>query len=316
MTVLPAVEAMRVALIGFGEVGGIFGHALIARGVRSVGAYDRLLGDATQSPMLRSRADAAGVSLRDSAAAAAEDADLLISAVTASNTRDAVDSVAPAIRAGTFVLDVNSASPRVKSECGAVVARAGGRYVEGAVMSSVPPYGIAVPMLLGGPHAAALAPALSSLGFAVEIASDEYGVASAIKMCRSVIVKGMEALVIESYVTARRYGVEAQVLASLKETFPGFDWEGNGDYFFSRVIQHGQRRAEEMREAAATVREAGLDPLMTAAIVERQQWVADLARAGTFAANAGEQRWRTQADRIAGVDAAEVSPPAHHAAGE
>jgi 3-hydroxyisobutyrate dehydrogenase-like beta-hydroxyacid dehydrogenase len=294
---LPAVEDLRVALVGCGEVGTIFGGALVARGVASVAAYDKLVGSVAEASALRERAQAAGIGLRDSASAAVADADLVISAVTASNTRAAIESVAPALRRGACVLDVNSASPRVKGECGALVARAGGRYVEGAVMNSVPPHGIAVPMLLGGPHAATLQPALRALGFAAEVASEKYGVASAIKLCRSVMIKGMEALVIESYLTARRYGVEREVLASLAETFPGMDWERNGDYFFSRVIQHGRRRAEEMREAAATVREAGLEPLMTAAIAERQQWVADLARAGTFATPAKDQRWRTQADR-------------------
>lgn len=299
LNALPAVAAMRIALVGCGEVGGIFGRALVARGVASVVAYDTLVHDAPRSAALHARAQRAGVTLRDSAAAAVAGADLVISAVTASNTRDALASAVPAIRRGAFVLDVNSASPRVKIECADIVARAGGRYVEAAVMTSVPPYGIGVPMLVGGPHAAALAPALAALGFGAEVVADAYGVASAIKMCRSVIVKGLEALVIESYVAARRFGVEAQVLASLAETFPGMDWERNGDYFFSRVIRHGQRRAEEMREAAATVREAGLDPLMTAAIAERQQWVADLARTGTFADVEAGVHWREHADRIA-----------------
>src|SRR4029079_9627903 len=185
-------------------------------------------------------------------------ADLVISAVTASATRDAAESTAQSITPGTFILDIHYAPPRTESDCGAVVEAAGARYVESAVMTSVPPYGLRVPMLLGGPHAAALVPTLAALGFDAGVASGRFGVASAIKMCRSVIVKGMEAIVIESFVTARRYGVEDAVLASLAETFPGLDWEQSGDYFFSRVIRHGKRRAEEMREAAATVREAGL----------------------------------------------------------
>ena len=307
----PSVETLRIALIGCGEVGTIFGRALIARGVAGVVAYDKLMGDPVRSGALRERASAAGIALRESASAVVADADLVISAVTASETRAAVDSVAPALRRGAFVLDVNSASPRVKAGCGDAIARAGGRYVEAAVMTSVPPYGIQVPMLLGGPAATALLPTLATLGFAAKVASERFGVASAIKMSRSVMIKGLEALVIESYVTARRYGVEDAVIASLAETFPGIDWERNGDYFFSRVIQHGQRRAEEMREAAATVREAGLEPLMTAAIAERQQWLADLARTGTFA-TAGDTAWRAQADRIAAdvkaASAARVGP--------
>jgi 3-hydroxyisobutyrate dehydrogenase len=101
----------------------------------------------------------------DSTAAATEGADLVISAVTASATRDAARAIARAMKPGTFLLDINSASPRTKEDCGAEIELAGGRYVESAVMTSVPPYGLRVPMLLGGPHAAALAPTLAALGF-------------------------------------------------------------------------------------------------------------------------------------------------------
>jgi len=296
--VVSDVAALRIALIGYGEVGGIFGAALVKRDVAQVTAYDVLLGDASHAAALRTRAGADAVRVADSAAAAAAGADLVISAVTASATRGAAESIAQAMTPGTFVLDINSASPRTKADCGAVVEAAGGRYVESAVMTSVPPYGLRVPMLLGGPHAAALAPTLAALGFDANVASEQFGVASAIKMCRSVIVKGMEAIVIESFVTARRYGVENAVLASLAETFPGLDWETSGDYFFSRVICHGKRRAEEMREAAATVREAGLEPLCANAIAERQAWVADLARHGVFDDGGSDRDWRTLADSI------------------
>jgi 3-hydroxyisobutyrate dehydrogenase-like beta-hydroxyacid dehydrogenase len=123
-------------------------------------------------------------------------------------------------------------------------------------------------------------------------------VASAIKMCRSVMIKGLEALVIESYTTARAYGVEAYMIPTLEETFPGIDWQQQGAYFFSRVVQHGQRRAEEMREAANTVREAGFEPLMAAAIADKQQWVADHTRAGSFSGVGQASPWQEFADHL------------------
>jgi 3-hydroxyisobutyrate dehydrogenase-like beta-hydroxyacid dehydrogenase len=127
-------------------------------------------------------------------------------------------------------------------------------------------------------------------------------VASAIKMCRSVMIKGLEALVIESYSTARAYGVEDHVLPTLQETFPSIDWNAQGAYFFSRVVQHGQRRAEEMRESANTVREAGFEPFMASAIADKQQWVADQAKAGVFAGvgqgGKGPARWQDYADAL------------------
>ena len=165
-------------------------------------------------------------------------------------------------------------------------------------MTSVPPYGIRVPMLLGGARAEALAQTLCGLGMNARAVSTDIGVASAIKMCRSVMIKGLEALVIESYTTARAYGVEDQVLPTLAETFPSIDWEKQGAYFFSRVVQHGQRRAEEMREAAHTVREAGFEPFMASAIADKQQWVADQAKAGVFAGAGQGVVWPVYADAL------------------
>jgi 3-hydroxyisobutyrate dehydrogenase-like beta-hydroxyacid dehydrogenase len=170
-------------------------------------------------------------------------------------------------------------------------------------MTSLPPYRLKVPLLLGGPGAAELTPLLAALGFDAKVASDKLGVASAVKMCRSVMIKGLEAMVIESFTTARAYGVEDAVLASLRETFPGIDWEKQGAYFFQRVIEHGRRRSEEVREVAQTVREAGLTPWSATGTADRQAWVADLADAGLFGSKgetgfARSSDWRTEADRI------------------
>src|SRR5207244_12360145 len=123
---------------------------------------------------------------------------------------------------------------------------------------------------------------LVALGFDAKVASEELGVASAVKMCRSVMIKGLEAMVIESFTTARAYGVEDAVLASLAETFPGINWEKQGAYFFQRVIEHGRRRSEQVREVAATMREIGLTPWSAQGTAERQAWIADLADQGRF----------------------------------
>ena len=292
------MRELRVALIGYGEVGGILGRALRDHGLKSLRAYDRLFDDPGRANVILQRCRDDGVDPMPTSADATADADLILCAVTADQTSVAAEAAAKALRSDTFYVDLNSASPRTKCDCAAVIEAGRGRYVEMAVMTSVPPHGIRVPMLSGGPHAAAVAPLLAALGFRVEPASADYGVASAIKMCRSVIIKGMEALVIESFVSARRYGVERQVLASLAETFPGLDWEKNGDYFFQRVIAHGKRRAEEMREAAATVDEIGLQPFMASAIADRQGWVAALAKAGVFEKLPRDADWRACADRI------------------
>lgn len=298
---------MRIGLIGYGEVGRIFAQALRERGVAWVGTYDVLLRDAAAAPQMRAHAEQAGVAALDSMAALIDRADGVISAVTASQALAVATEAAGAIRPGTWFLDVNSASPATKTAASRLIDAAGGRYVESSMMTSVPPYGIRVPMLLGGAHAETAKALLAPLGFSMEVASDKIGVASAIKMCRSVFIKGLEAIVIESYASARHYGVEDHVLASLAETFPTIDWEKQGAYLFSRVAQHGRRRAEEMREAAVTVREAGLDPHLAAATASRQDMVADLAAHGAFADLDASVDWRRYADRVLGLSPSDKS---------
>jgi len=298
MAVATDPAAWRIGLVGYGEVGRILAEDLRARGVTGVLAFDVKLGGPSQAALVE-HAGAAGVRLAASHAELAAGADLIVSAVTASQAVAVAQACASALRPGAWFLDLNSASPGAKRRAAAVVDGAGARYVEGAVMTSVPPYRIRVPLLLGGVHAAALLPSLNALGFEARLGSEQLGVASATKMCRSVMIKGLEAMVIESFTAARAYGVEDQVLASLAETFPGIDWEKQATYFFQRVIQHGRRRAEEMREVAQTVREAGLEPWSAAGTAERQAWVADLADAGAIGdRDAPRTDWRTNADRI------------------
>lgn len=292
---------MRIALIGYGEVGRILAEDLAPRG-HALSAFDLKLRRADAGG-LRAHAEPLGVRLANHAADAVQGAELVISAVTASQAVSVAESIAPALAAGAFVLDFNSASPGAKQRAAGLVDGAGARYVEGAVMTSVPPYRLRVPLLLGGPHAAALEPVLAGLGFAPRVASERLGVASATKMCRSIMIKGLEAMVIESFTTARHYGVEDAVIASLAETFPGIDWERQGAYFFQRVIEHGRRRSEEVREVAVTVREAGLDPFSAAGTAERQAFVAEGADAGWFGVRgqpgfARSPDWRTEADRL------------------
>ncbi len=290
----------RIGVIGYGEVGKIFSAGLkSAAGVTQASAWDlKLAAGSLVREAERAHAQAAGVQPMDGMAALCAACDLVISAVTASNTLAVAREAAQHLKPGTVFLDLNSASPGTKQQAAALIDAAGGHYVEAGVMTSVPPYGVRVPMLLGGARAAELATVLTGWGLDAKAVSDKLGVASAIKMSRSVMIKGLEALVIEAYTNARAYGVEDHVLPTLQETFPSIDWSEQGAYFFMRVVQHGKRRAEEMREAANTVREAGFEPLMASAIADKQQWVADQAAAGVFDGVDKKARWQDYADRL------------------
>jgi 3-hydroxyisobutyrate dehydrogenase-like beta-hydroxyacid dehydrogenase len=298
------VRAPCIGFLGFGEVGQRFAADLRSGGAGgALATFDLLLHQAAAGDRLRRQAAAHRVELQADAAALADHCTIIFSAVTADQTLAAATALAERELAAAWVVDLNSAAPATKIECSKRIAAAGGRYVEAAVMTSVPPHGIRVPMLLGGPHAAAAQPVLRELGFVAEVASGELGVASAIKLCRSVIIKGLESLVIESFTAARSLGVEQQVLASLRETYPQFDWEKQGDYLFSRVIQHGKRRAEEMRACAQMIGDAVIGEVMATAIAQRQDGVAAMRMQNRFSDPTTLKPWRERADEmIKGTD--------------
>lgn len=289
----------NIALIGLGEAGFLLAQGLVEAGVK-VGAYDIKVHDADQRPVMEARAQQAGVVLHASLEAAAQDADLLISAVIASSAAQAAVDAAKCLRAGQYFLDINSVSPATKqADCDAIQS-AGGFYVESAVMAPVPPYGLKVPMLLGGARAAALSESLNRLGLRTKAASAQVGVASAIKMCRSVMIKGLEALTVECMTAARRYGAEDAVLASLNETFPGMGWTGNlPHYLISRVAEHGRRRAAEMREVMETLQDVGVTPLMAQATAQSQDALVDqMEAAGILYDTAHDFVWPELVDRL------------------
>jgi 3-hydroxyisobutyrate dehydrogenase-like beta-hydroxyacid dehydrogenase len=266
----------RIAFIGFGEAGQTIGRGLAAEKARpAIRAYDILFGQPAGAP-LEAAARVLGVELARDHVDAVRGADLVFLAVTASSSLEATRSCLPGLGKGQLFLDVNSVSPKRKIETAALVAPAGAAYVDVAVMAPAAPYLHKVPCLIGGPGAAALAPRAAALGMKMELVSSEVGQASAIKMFRSIVVKGLEALLVESMTASAEYGVEARVLASLKETWPGIDWEKLAGYMLERVVSHGKRRAAEMREVSETLQSIGMQPVMAAAAAVRQQWIADL----------------------------------------
>lgn len=271
----------RVCLLGFGEVGQTLAADFRSAGVASITAFDVLFNDSNSAP---SRAAAAGdVRVANDAKAAVAEADLVVSGVTAAQDLVAARSVAGALPSSAYFLDVNSVSPGVKQQAASIIEAGGARYVEAAIMSPISPNRVASPMLFGGPRAADFLPLARQLGFAgAQVFSDQVGKASAAKMCRSVMIKGIEALLAESLLAARRYGVESTVLDSLRNLFPGENWPVLARYMISRSLIHGRRRAEEMREVAHTIAEAGLDPHMSAASARRQDWAAAFREAASI----------------------------------
>jgi 3-hydroxyisobutyrate dehydrogenase-like beta-hydroxyacid dehydrogenase len=265
----------KFALIGFGEAGSILGEDLVASG-RDVAMFDILLDSPASRAQMREKARRAHVRVADSFEDAVSGVQVVISAVTASSSADVAAKAGRTLRDGQVLLDINSVSPAKKVANAALVEATGADYVEAAVMAPVPPQRLRVPMLLGGKRAGTLADELRSVGMNTTALSEQIGVASAVKMCRSIVIKGLEALTLESMLAARRFGAEREVLESLNGTFPSMGWTGKlPDYLVSRAAEHGRRRAAEMREVARTLEDVDVEPTMALATAARQDGLID-----------------------------------------
>ncbi len=248
----------HIAFIGFGEAGAALAAGLRGEGVDAISAYDRLLDEAHTARALRQRAAQAGVVTRACARDAVAGAELVFSAVTPDQCRVAASEAAAGLRDGQTFIDINSTSPGEKRAAADIVTPTGAAYIDAAVMTNVPPHGHRVPMLLAGAQAATAAERLQALGMRVDPIGGEPGQAATVKMCRSVFVKGLDAILYESLQAATRAGVADRVLASLGDALPGFAWDSEPAARLARAAYHGRRRAAEMTQAAQTLRELGI----------------------------------------------------------
>jgi 3-hydroxyisobutyrate dehydrogenase-like beta-hydroxyacid dehydrogenase len=250
----------RISLIGFGEAGQAIAAGLREGGTEQVAAWDILFAT-PEGERLKAAGQQNGVRLAASAADAVQETDIVISAVTAASSVDAARSVEPHLTSNPYYLDINSVSPGRKLESAALLGTKA-RYIDVAVIAPIHPARHKTPMLIAGPQAQAATPLLAELEMQTTIAGDKIGVAAAIKMIRSVMIKGIEALSLECFLAASRAGVLEQVADSLKNNYPGLDWRKVAAYNIERMAKHGERRAAEMEESALTLKELGLDPLM------------------------------------------------------
>jgi 3-hydroxyisobutyrate dehydrogenase-like beta-hydroxyacid dehydrogenase len=258
----------RLCFIGFGEAGQAFASGLRGAGVTTMAAWDILFPEPAGAK-LRAAGEEIGVRLGSSAADAIKGSDIVIAAVTAASSLEAAEQAKPHLD-GQLYFDINSVSPGRKQATGRHLAGQA-RYVDVAVMAPVHPARHQTPVLLAGPDTEAVQSIMQELGMKPSIAGPEIGQAAAIKMVRSVMIKGMEALTQECFLAATRAGVVPQIVASLSKSFPTLDWNKIVAYNLERMANHGTRRAAEMEEVADTLRELGIDPHMAEATVRRQR---------------------------------------------
>ncbi|HZP68523.1 MAG TPA: DUF1932 domain-containing protein [Pseudolabrys sp.] len=293
----------RISFIGFGEAGQAIASGLKEGGVEHIAAWDILFPEQAGAP-LKAGGQTIGVRIATSAADAVRDTDIVISAVTAASSVEAARSVAPHLHGNPYYLDINSVSPGRKQETARLLGERA-RYVDVAVVAAIHPARHRTPLLIAGPHAEEISPLLRELEMQLTVVGPETGSAAAIKMIRSVMIKGIEALTLECFLAAARAGVLEEVTASLKNNYPTLEWGQIADYNLERMASHGDRRAAEMEESAATLRELGLNPLMVESTVKRQREMGTIGKLETV-------RAALKSGRAAILDAISAAAKARH----
>jgi 3-hydroxyisobutyrate dehydrogenase-like beta-hydroxyacid dehydrogenase len=278
-----------LAFIGFGEAGQALAAGWRFEGVASIAAWDILFPDAQGGTRLRAAAERLGVRMGRDAPDAVRGADIVFSAVTAASNLEAARQAAAGLSPRQFYVELNSVSPNRKREAGAIVGDRA-RFVGMAVMAPVHPLRHKTPVLISGPAAKDLLLLLRRCGMDVEEVGADVGAAAAIKMVRSVMIKGLGALTQECFLAARRAGVEDRIIASLTQSFPMIDWAKFADYNLERMATHGLRRAAEMRDVCETLESLGVEPALTRGTVIREQRTGEARLRDRFGGKVPEDR--------------------------
>lgn len=282
----------KLAYIGFGEAGRAFVSGFAEGIAPQSSAYDLKLDHAADGDAMRAAMQASGVRAAHSPQDAVRGVDLVFCVVTADQAVAAARAAAPFLAEGAMWLDCNSCAPGAKREAAAVIEGHGGIYVDVAVMAPVHPKKHRVPVLLAGREAQLAALRLAELGMNPTVAGTDVGQASTIKMLRSVMIKGMEALTAECLLAARLAGVDDAVLGSFQASDPAIDWTARSAYNLERMAVHGQRRAAEMREVVKTLHDLGLPARMAAATADWQDQI------GTAKPHMSGTGFRERADAV------------------
>ncbi|MDH4611560.1 DUF1932 domain-containing protein [Pseudomonas sp. BN102] len=268
---------LNIAFIGFGEAAMAFAEGWRPLQNLKIKVYDRLFEDRAEREHKLSQCRALGVQSADSAAQAVAGAPIVISAVTADQSLNAAEQVAPRLGPGQYYLDINSVAPSKKRRAAQLIEASGAHFLDVAVMSPVHPKLHRTPLLISAPAAHQAMELLGTLDLNFQINGNQVGQASTNKMLRSILIKGMESLLTECVTAAEKVGIADQILASAAKTLHMDDLHGLADYMMERVVVHGQRRAAEMREVAQTLEELDVSNHMASATAQHQQLITDLA---------------------------------------
>ena len=262
---------MKIGFIGFGEAAYNISLGLKGEGVTGIIAYDKMAGDPVMGPMVAGRAAEAEAALLDTAKEVAEQADVIFGAVPSSFALDVCDEIKDVLCEGKIYADVSASTPAVKEKIWEAVRDTGVKFVDAAMLGSLPKDKHQVPITASGNGADTLKEMMTPYGMKITTAGEKAGAASAIKLVRSIYMKGIASLMIEMLQAADAYDVSEEVVSSIAKSMDNIPFTSHLDRLVTGTAIHCHRRAAELKGSIAMLEEFGFSSVMTKAAKERME---------------------------------------------
>jgi len=269
-------KQFRLGLVGYGEVGSTLGQGLRDEGLVQIVAYDKYAFDGPFSELIQSRAAAAGVPLVRSPEELAERSEIILGVTPGEASIESANALAPHVGTEHIIVDLASATPKVKQSAGHALSGSNASFADASIMGTPHVDGHRLPILSSGPAAERFRDLMSPWGLKIEQVQGDLGAASGIKILRSVIAKGLEALLVECMLGARRYGIDEAVLTSFGRFMDSRSFLEIANFLLVTDVVHAERRFQEALMSASAIEEVGVDAIMTRATAQRLEWVAEL----------------------------------------
>ncbi len=239
-------------------------------------AYDAMIDHAELGPRIRERAGESGVTMASSAVEVVKDVDYLFVAVPAVNAQDVYREIVSDLRAGQVYIDVCATTPAVKEELTKGVEQAGAVYVDAAMLGSLPLNKHRVPITASGTGAARFHEEMSAFGMQIKCISSQAGAASAVKLIRSIFMKGIASLMFEMLEGAQEYDVIDEVVESISKSMDGIPFESHLNRLVTGTAVHAARRAAELQGSVQMLADCDIDNVMAIAAKHKHELVAQL----------------------------------------
>jgi len=276
------ISQVRVSFLGFGEAGFRLAKDLKRAGLKEIATYDKFWDTSLYKKVIQSRVKEAEVKLLPDVQKLAAESDFVLSTVTAASSKEIAKETAAFLRANQIYVDMNSSSPRSKRAVAQIISQSGAKFVDAALMGDIATHGHKIPILACGDGAVEFQSTMTKYGMNIRCIEGNPGDAAAIKMLRSIFMKGIESLLLETMIASDRYGALNFVLDSITKAIDEKPFRELINVLITTDAIHARRRASEMAEVVATLGELEVQPIMAEATKAKLEWAAGLGLAEHF----------------------------------